>query len=246
MSVYRERETSYYELLEVHPEAGPTEIYEAYQRARETYSPHSPAIYTMFTEEEAKELLKLIDEAYSTLSNRSRKKAYDLKIGLIQEDHIEPSHPAASRPSHPIHSPNLISDVVEERKVGRAEDGWSGVVRIHKKSDALPDGSAKTRFGIYTQNLDFEKDIDSVEECDGSFLQKIREYRCVAIEDLSEAMKVSKSSLKALEENDLDRLPVQVFTRGMVVQYCRMLNLDEKKLVDAYMTYFKAHKNEPS
>lgn len=55
-------------------------------------------------------------------------------------------------------------------------------------------------------------------------------------------MKISKSVLRAIEENDLERLPVQVFTRGIVVQYCKMLNLDEKKLVDAYMAYFKANK----
>lgn len=238
MSMYREQETSFYDLLEVHPDAGPTEIYEAYQRARETYSPHSPAIYSMFTEQEARELLKLIDEAYSTLSNRSRKKAYDLKIGLIQED---ASVPAPTEPT--TSSATQYASVIEERKVGRPEEGWTGVVRVHKRADTTPpEGKGKTRFGLYEINENFEKDIQSVEECDGSFLQKIRDYKNVSIEDLSDAMKISRSVLRAIEENDLVRLPVQVFTRGIVVQYCRMLGLEEKKLVDAYMAYFKANK----
>lgn len=235
MSLYREEQTSFYELLEIGPDAGPTEIYEAYQRARETYSPQSPAIYSMFTEQEAKDLIKLIDEAYNTLSNKSRKKAYDLKMGIIQEDPID----------IPISTPNQekpLGPVVEERKVGKAEEGWTGVVRVYRSSDKPPEGHSRTRFGLYKVDDNFEKDISSVEECDGSFLQKIREYKKVSVEDLSEAMKISKSSLRSLEENELNRLPVQVFTRGIVVQYCRMLNLDEKKLVDAYMSYFKANK----
>jgi|FLYM01.1.fsa_nt_gi curved DNA-binding protein CbpA len=242
MSSYREQETSFYDLLEVRPDSGPTEIYEAYQRARETYSPHSAAIYSMFTEAETKELLKLIDEAYATLSNKSRKRSYDLKLGLIKADDVEPPTTFnQTRPSS-LNLADQAGSVVEERKVGKSEEGWTGVVKVYRKSDEIPPGQERTRFGLYKIDDNLEKEITSVEECDGSFLQRIRKYRNVSLEDLSEAMKISKSSLRALEENELDRLPVQVFTRGIVVQYCRMLNLEEDKLVNAYMTYFKANK----
>lgn len=242
--MYREEETSFYDLLEISPEAGPTEIYEAYQKARETYSPHSPAIYSMFTEEEARDLLKLIDEAYSTLSNRSRKRAYDLQLGLLQDK----SSVGLMAESGPYGNDNITpyvpkKEIVEEKKVGRPEEGWTGVVRVHKKSEEIPPGHGRTRFGLYAIDDSFERDIENVEECDGSFLQKIREYKSVKVADLSEAMKTSKSTLKYLEENDLARLPVQVFTRGLVVQYCRMLMLNEDKIVSAYMTYFKSQKN---
>jgi cytoskeletal protein RodZ len=53
---------------------------------------------------------------------------------------------------------------------------------------------------------------------------------------------VIKSTLVALEANDLDPLPVAVFTRGFVVQFARALILDEKKISDAYMKFFKARK----
>jgi curved DNA-binding protein CbpA len=240
--MYRDEETSFYDLLEVGPNAGPNEIYEAYQRARETYSPQSPAIYSMFTEEEARELIKLIDEAYSTLSNRSRKRAYDLKLGLIKEEAPPPPPPPTATPYMPPPAVSRNEALIEERKVGRPEEGWSGVIKVHKNPEAIPKGKARTRFGTYDVDAAFERDIDSVEECDGSFLQKIREYRKVSLPDLSDAMKISKSVLVALEENDLARLPVQVFTRGIVVQYCRMLLVDENKLVDAYMKYFKSQK----
>jgi cytoskeletal protein RodZ len=45
-----------------------------------------------------------------------------------------------------------------------------------------------------------------------------------------------------LEANDLEALPVAVFTRGFVVQIARLLGLDERKIADAYMKYFRANK----
>src|SRR5258708_36447154 len=74
---------TYYELLEVTPQAGSSEIYNAYQRARSTYSPTSPALYSMFTPQEAQELMSLIEEAYQTLSHQARRREYDQKLGLI-------------------------------------------------------------------------------------------------------------------------------------------------------------------
>ena len=59
--------TNYYEILEVTPDAAATEIHKAYQRARQTYSQDNPALYSMFSPDEARELLRLIDEAYNCL-----------------------------------------------------------------------------------------------------------------------------------------------------------------------------------
>lgn len=73
---------TYYELLEIPQSAGPMDIYNAYQRARKTYSPSSPALYSMFSPEEASQLMSLIEEAYQTLSHQGRRKEYDQKIGL--------------------------------------------------------------------------------------------------------------------------------------------------------------------
>lgn len=231
--MYQNRETSFYDLLEVTPDADANQILMAYQRAKEIYSPNSPALYSMFTEDEARELLKLLDEAYSTLSNRSRKKAYDLKMGFVTE-------PA------PVETPRVTAGYepmikTMEKNVAKGDDAWSGTIRIHKfVQTPLEPGQAKTRFGAYTVEPQFEADIAAVEECDGSFLEKIRNYKNVSLEQLSEAMKVSKGTIKALEQNNLDKLPVEVFTRGIVIQVAKMLNLDEQKVAKAYMTYYRA------
>ena len=51
---------NYYEILEVGSNAAQHEVTTAYERARTTYSGDNPAIYTIFSENEARELLTLI------------------------------------------------------------------------------------------------------------------------------------------------------------------------------------------
>src|SRR3954469_1749320 len=76
---------TYYELLEIKPDASQEEILKAYNRARATYGNNSPALYSLFNKEEAQELLKLIDEAYTVLSNPFKRKQYDKDSSQYQQ-----------------------------------------------------------------------------------------------------------------------------------------------------------------
>jgi curved DNA-binding protein CbpA len=69
----------YYEILELDPNAAAHEISEAYSRAKQTYSGNDPAIYTIFSVSEARELLKYIEEAYLVLGSRGLRHLYDKK-----------------------------------------------------------------------------------------------------------------------------------------------------------------------
>lgn len=76
---------NYYEVLEVAPDAPQNEIHRAYQRAKTTYSQDNPALYSMFSRDEARELLRMVEEAYAILGNHALRKSYDdtlLKAGL--------------------------------------------------------------------------------------------------------------------------------------------------------------------
>lgn len=214
---------TYYELLEVAPNAGPSEIYNAYQRARSTYSPNSPAIYSMFTPEEAQQLMALVEEAYQTLSHQARRKEYDVKIGLAKAPPVRPS--ATPRASY----------------TSAAEAQWVGPVRVSlTKKEELPAGFARTKFSVYEIKPDMEKEIENAELVDGSFLQKVRLYKGVTLDQMVDEIRVIKSTLVALEANDLEALPVAVFTRGFVVQMARLLGLDERRIADAYMKFFRS------
>ena len=71
---------NYYEILEVRHDCTDSEIHQAYRRLRATYSGDNPAIYSVFSNDEAKELLKLVDEAYQVLGNFSLRNLYNEKI----------------------------------------------------------------------------------------------------------------------------------------------------------------------
>ncbi|MGD1009519.1 MAG: DnaJ domain-containing protein [Candidatus Aminicenantales bacterium] len=69
-----------YELLNVERTASKEEIWEGYQRALATYHADSLATYSLVTEEERRLILERIQEAYQTLRDPEKKKAYDLSL----------------------------------------------------------------------------------------------------------------------------------------------------------------------
>lgn len=222
---------SHYAVLEIPVTAGQHEIHQAYLKAKSTYSSDSPALYTMFTPEEAQALMSLIEEAYAVLGHQGKRREYDLKMGFqVAPDAIEKSV-APTSSEHIIEIKPLVT---------KNEDGWLGQVKIHKRKDDLPEGFARTKFSVYQLNQALEDELKTVTECDGLFLQKIRHYKGVKLEQLCEEIRVTKATLVALEANDIEGMPAAVFVRGYVLQLARVLGLDEKRISDAYMKYYRS------
>lgn len=200
---------TYYDILEIPTSAGGNDIEISYKKIKEAYSPSSPALYTIFTAEEAQQLNTLIDMAYSVLSNPIRRAEYDRSIK--NEITIKPSL------HEPIHHH-------EPKK--------------SKESNDESSNTGKTPFGSYTVDLSFEEKIKSATDFNGEFLQKIRHYKNINLDQLCEKTKISKSYLLAMESQDFESLPAKVFVRGFVVQVAKLLNLDAVKVSNSYMKLF--------
>jgi flagellar biosynthesis protein FlhG len=71
------KDQTYYEVLEVSPTATTKEIQRAYEHAKETFDADSLAIYSLFSEEEAKEIQEAIEEAYRILTDEGLRRSYD-------------------------------------------------------------------------------------------------------------------------------------------------------------------------
>lgn len=71
---------NYYEILELELNSPQQDITTAYERAKATYSGDNPAMYTIFSEHEARELLVMIEEAYSVLGNKVLRMIYDQRL----------------------------------------------------------------------------------------------------------------------------------------------------------------------
>jgi DnaJ-class molecular chaperone len=77
MNIKGIKDQTYYEVLEVSPTATTKEIQGAYEHAKETFGVDSLAIYTLFSEEEVKEVQEAIEEAYRILMDEVLRRSYD-------------------------------------------------------------------------------------------------------------------------------------------------------------------------
>lgn len=68
----------------------------------------------------------------------------------------------------------------------------------------------------------------------GEELRREREIRGISLKEISDATKISKRFLEAIERNDHKTLPAPVFTRGFVREYARYLGLHSEEIVSRY------------
>jgi len=68
----------------------------------------------------------------------------------------------------------------------------------------------------------------------GEELRREREIRGISLKEISDATKISKRFLDALERNDHKTLPAPVFTRGFVREYARYVGLNVEEMVNRY------------
>ena len=90
-------EKSYYELLELTPDATLQEIKEAYQKIRNAYRPDSVALYSLFDQGQTGDLLKQVENAFQVLSHPERRREYDRHHGVLNVVSIDRVPPMESQ-----------------------------------------------------------------------------------------------------------------------------------------------------
>jgi flagellar biosynthesis protein FlhG len=71
------KDQTYYEILEISPTATSKEIQRAYEHAKETFHADSVAVYSLFSEEEVKEIEESVEEAYRVLMDEALRRDYN-------------------------------------------------------------------------------------------------------------------------------------------------------------------------
>ncbi len=201
---------NYYEILEVSPSASQEIIYNAYKQAQETFSLRNTQIFNVFSEDEAKAWLDMIEEAYMVIGSPNSRRQYDQELS----EKIRPS------------LPNLALE--------QAED-----IDIISEPQTVPEGFAATKFSQYEIKKEMEDLIASQDLFDGLFLKKIREYKNIGLNQFSQITCIAIRHLYAIENNNFSVLPASVFVRGYIIQYCRILELDEDKVLPSFMSILK-------
>jgi cytoskeletal protein RodZ len=75
----------------------------------------------------------------------------------------------------------------------------------------------------------------------GETLRLAREERGLSLEALSQRTKISGPLLRAIEDNDVRRLPGGIFLRGFLRAYAREVGLDPDDTVARYTAQFASH-----
>lgn len=220
---------NYYEVLEIETNANPQTIENAYIRARNAYSGDSVALYSLMTKEECDAILGQIEEAYSVLGFPEKRREYDRLRGYNQ---------GAYAPKIEINQPTMV----EHRSKDSIQYDDFGSNLIEAKVSKI---TAQKKFGLeFEENKEMDDMIRDCSEFTGQVIKKIREYKNVTIERMAEMTRISKTYIRAIEDEDLTKLPADVYTRGYVYQIAKVLKLNPDQVAASYLLHFKKLKNQ--
>lgn len=216
---------NYYEVLEIETMATPAQIEQAYIRARNAYTGDSVALYSLMTRDECDEILKQIEEAYSVLGFPEKRKEYDRLRGFNQSGFA------------PVH--HAVDDLRTKSEV-QYEDFGSNL--IEAKVSKI---TAQKKFNLeYNEDPEMDRLIRECVEYTGPFLKKIRDYKNVTLDRMAEMTRISKTQLQAIEDENLAKLPADVYVRGYVYQYAKVLKLNPETVAQSFILHFKKLKNQ--
>jgi curved DNA-binding protein CbpA len=222
-----EERKNYYEVLEIETNANPQQIEQAYVRAKNAYSGDSVALYSLMTKDECDAILGQVEEAYSVLGFPEKRREYDRLRGFNQGGYT---------PVQPIEGLHTYQSANSTSKDTVVYEDFGSNLHEAKVSKI----SAQKKFGLeYAENPEMDARIRDSSEFTGPFLKEIREYKGVSIERMAEMTRISKTHITALENEDIPKLPADVYVRGYVYQYAKVLKLNPEAVAASFIHYFK-------
>ncbi|RZA00300.1 MAG: hypothetical protein EOP11_18475, partial [Proteobacteria bacterium] len=127
---------------------------------------------------------------------------------------------------------------------GTPAAGLSPIERLKAMAaDAAPATTSVKNYQIarsHDTDPEMEDRIKNTKEVTGAFLRSVREYKRVSQDEIINILKISRNYLTALEEDDVKKLPANVFVRGFVIQYAKALRMEHEKTANAYMDFLRA------
>jgi curved DNA-binding protein CbpA len=199
-------ELTHYEILDLSTGATPLEIRQAYKTASEVYSEDSMVIYSLFSDEERKEILARVDKAFATLSNERARSEYDqmlIRQGAMKEGS---QYWSAGIRVAPV-------------------DGSGSTDPAFQSEGEKPQA---------VENL-VVKEILSQEVLTGMDLKRLRTEMGVSLEQIAERTKIRPRMFRCIEEDQFNELPSRLHLKSFLKAYVQYLHLNPESLVDRYM-----------
>lgn len=213
---------NYYRVLDVDATATRMEIREAYLRLKATYNAGSAALYSLISEDEAREQMALVEEAFRVLNDDIARQEFDRRLGLGNADARADSALGAF----------MAGDALGD--LGAIADAEAGMVRTSRST--LPIIKLKAnRAGSDDMKQRMQELIESGDAGDGDLYRRMRELCEVSEDEMQERTKISIGYIRAIEANRFERLPQAVYVKGFLRSYFRYLCAPEaEKMVAAF------------
>jgi hypothetical protein len=211
------KELNYYEVLEVSPDALPLEIRRAYKESFTLYQDDAIASYSFFSEEERREILSRIEQAYLTLINPEARTAYDQNL--------------------------IASGLLDEEKTLRDKTKKPIAIFDYQKTrlDSPAFASRSVELKLRVEQSSLIRYLLAQDTITGSDLQKLRMALEVPLEEIAVKTNIRIDILRAIEAENVDLLPPLVYLKGFLRAYIRYLELDERIILDAYLKKIGLH-----
>ena len=209
------KELNYYEMLEVPANASDFEIRQAYKDTLSIYSEDSSVTYSLFNDEERKQILQSIESAFTTLIDRKARVDYDrmlIESGQIKESDL------------------LKTDNQKLVSIFSRGSASSGIFR-RKIEEKVKNQEVKA----------VADDIILKEYITGNDLKNLREAMGIELQDVYEVTRISISVLQAMESDDFEKLPTGSYTKNLLKIYADFLRVDAAKIVEGYLKNIERH-----
>jgi len=205
-------EMNHYEILGLSPDSTTKEIQDAYMLSVSTFSEYSIASYSLISEEEKRNMLSRIENAYRTLNNPPKRTLYNeeiLKIPFSGDSTPKVNEtPPLQRPA-PLQKNN-------KNKKSLFSFPWLREKKNQKETEI----STQTGSDIITIS--------------GAFLRNIRELKRISVKEVSEETRIKMTFITAIENDTISEHMSEIFSRGFIKSYAGFLGLDPDQISRSY------------
>jgi curved DNA-binding protein CbpA len=219
----RPSDQNHYEVLEISERASAEEIQSAYERAKEIYGTDSVVSSSILAPEERRQILERVTDAYHTLIAEESRRLYDRSLAA----------PVPSR--NPQNGSTPAPPAARVGYVAGTSPSASPAQAYPRLVELRPRGANETAAEIDAPLERMNIALGAQEEATGEFLRKAREASGVDLRSISHETKIGVTMLGYIEEERLDRLPVEVYLRNFVRQYARCLGLEDERIARSYV-----------
>ncbi len=216
---------TYYELMGLDRGCSTHDVNNQYERLKRIYYSENPMLRDLFDDEGLFIFNNLLDSIYNHLSDLELRKEYDMEVENSITS-LEESFPEDFNVTEVLRKYNKVkkepSRLIKKDVFGR---------------DAEKKAAVQNNPDTVDTNILFEKLSD--EMISGEHLKKIREEAGLSLKALTASTKISSFIITSIENNDFYCLPAEIYVRGFLKNYCKVLRLSKDNTDKTIRDYMK-------